>query len=265
VKTNANVQKSQAGHWYTKSGEAMHFVPCKSRDGNRPTNIADARKLGLFPSVTTILKTLNRPALNDWLIRQAVYAVVTAPTLPNESLDDKLVRVLEVEKQQDEESQKARDTGTAIHEALELALTGKEWDKKLEPYIRPVLNWRTTTGSVVWTERILVGPGYAGRSDLLLDNEDLDCLLLTDFKTAGKLPDKDSWPEARLQTAAYAHTLGNTNGRRILTGNVYISTKEPGQYRVFTQADWPSTYANGFLPLFQTWCWLNSFFPGGQP
>jgi len=251
----------ETGHYYTRTGEAAHFVPCKSREGNRPTNIADARKLGLFPSVTTILKTLNRPALNDWLIRQAVYAVVTAPTLPNESLDDKLVRVLEVEKQQDEESQKARDTGTAIHEALELALTGKEWDKKLEPYILPVLKWRIETGSVVWTERILIGEGYAGRSDLLLDNELLNCLLLTDFKTAGKLPDKDSWPENRLQTAAYAATLGNTGNRRILTCNVFISTKEPGRYAVFTQDNWRETYEKGFLPLFQTWCFMNGYYP----
>lgn len=253
----------ETGHYYTKTGEAAHFVPCKSRDGNRPTNIADARKLGLYPSVTTILKTLNKPALNNWLINQAVYAVVTAPTLPNETLDDKLVRVLEVEKQQDQESQKARDTGTAIHEALELALNNKDWDKRLAPFIDPVLKWRMVTGHVEWTERILVGEGFAGRSDLLLDNEELNCLLLTDFKTDSKLPEKDSWPENKLQTAAYAHTLGNTNGRRILTCNVYISTKEPGQYRVFTQSDWQETYANGFLPLFQTWCWMNNYKPGG--
>lgn len=252
----------ESGHYYTVTGEPAHFVPKKSGGGTRATNIADARKLGLLPSVTTILKILNKPALNEWLIKQAVMAVVTAPTLPGEKLDDKLVRVLEVEKQQDQESQKARDTGTQIHEALELALNDKPWDHSLEAFVNPVLQWRVATGNVVWTEKVLVGDGYAGKADLLLDNELLNCLLMTDFKTASKLPDKDSWLEHKIQTAAYANGLGNTGDKVIVTCNVYISTKEPGQYRVFTQTDWRTTYVCGFKPLLDYWSWANNYFPG---
>lgn len=252
----------ETGHYYTQTGEPAHFVPKKTGGGTRSTNITDARKLGLLPSVTTVLKTLNKPALNSWLIKQAVMAVVTAPTLPGESIDDKLVRVLEVEKQQDQESQIARDMGTQIHEALELAIMDKAWDHSLEAFVRPILEWRVATGNVVWTEQVLVGDGYAGKADLLLDNELLNVLILTDFKTTSKLPEKDSWLEHKLQTAAYAKAMGNTGDKRIVTCNVYLSTKTPGQYAVFTQTDWPQTYACGFKPLLDYWCWSNNYYPG---
>ncbi len=46
-------------HWYTKNGEAAHTQPTLSKTAknpNRSTTIKDARKLGLLPSVTSILK-----------------------------------------------------------------------------------------------------------------------------------------------------------------------------------------------------------------
>lgn len=42
-------------HWYSKKGDPFHTIPKKNEKGNRVTTLADARELGLFPSVTTIL------------------------------------------------------------------------------------------------------------------------------------------------------------------------------------------------------------------
>lgn len=252
------------GHYYTKTGEPMHFVPRAKGGGTRATTIADARKLELYPGVTTILKAAAKPALVQWLIKQAVYAVVTAPTLPNEGLDDKLVRVLETEKQQDEEAKLAADVGSQIHEAIACAIEEKQWDRSLEAYVLPVLEWVKLTGKVVWTEKVLVGKGYAGRGDLMLDNELINAFILTDFKSTGKLPEKDSWPEHQLQTAAYAAAIGNTGDKRIVTCNVYVSTREPGKMAVFTQDNWFYNFTAGFTPIFQYWQWLNKYYLGDK-
>lgn len=246
------------GHWYSKTGEPKHWVPKKDGSGNRPTTLADARKLGLLPSVTTILKTLDKPALREWMIRQAVYAVVTSPDIPGEGLDQKIIRVLEKEEQQDQEAARAREVGTQIHDAIEKALTGQDWDKSLAAAVEPVLTWVMTTGRVLWAEKILVGTGYAGRADLAIEGPGI---YLIDFKTTSRLPDKDSWLEHKLQTAAYAATLGNTGDKALITGNVYISTKEPGKFAVFTQTDWPTTFQKGFLPVLNFWQWANRYAP----
>lgn len=249
-------------HYYLPTGEAAHFVPKKSGGGTRPTTIADARKLKLLPGVTTILNLLDKPGLNAWKVHEAVVAVVTAPDLPGETIDQKLVRVLETESQQDEEARKARDVGAQIHAAIELALNTKEWDQSLAAFVNPVLEWVKSSGRVVWTEKVLVGDRFAGKADLLLEHDLM--LLLTDFKTAKKLPQKDSWPEHKLQTAAYASCLGNTNGKPLVTCNLYISTTRPGDFIPFTQVDWPETYRKGFLPLVEHWQWANKYWIGGE-
>jgi hypothetical protein len=255
---------SDTGHYYTPTGEPAHFVPCKTREGTRPTRIDDARKLGLFPGVTTVLQVLNKPGLNDWKVKQAVYAVVTAPTLIGETLDQKIIRVLDVEEQQDQEARIARDTGTQIHEALDKAISGREWDRSLSAFVEPVLAWVLATGSVVWTEKVLVGDGYAGKADLKLHNEAMELVLLVDFKTCSNLPNKkDSWIEHKLQTAAYARADSqNTGNSKVATCNVYISTKSPGDYAVYTQDNWLETYGYGFKPILEYWMWANKHYPG---
>ena len=60
-------------------------------------------------------------------------------------------------------------------------------------------------GKVVWTEKVLVGEGYAGRADILVEGD--GDLFLTDFKTTGKLPKNGSYTEHLLQTSVPATTL----------------------------------------------------------
>jgi len=260
--TNARTNTDQPSHYYLKDGTPFYEVPyADPKKGMRRSTLADARKVGALPSVTTIMRVLDKPALNDWKVEQGVLAVMTTPQKPGETTDQFIHRVLHVDRIQDEEARKARDTGTQIHEALDNAISGKDWDKSLSAFVEPILKWRMDTGNVVWTEKILVGDGYAGRADLMLDSELLNCLVLTDFKTTSKLPDKDSWPEHKLQTAAYAQTIGNTGDNRIVTCNVYISTKTPGDFVVFAQTDWQETYACGFKPILDFWQWSNKYHP----
>lgn len=63
-------------HWYDpNTGHPHHEVPCKSRPGEmRPTTLKDARQLGLYPSVSGILKVMDQPGLRRWRDRQIAEA-----------------------------------------------------------------------------------------------------------------------------------------------------------------------------------------------
>lgn len=256
--TNARTRTEQSSHWYYKDGTPCYELPKKDGSGMKSPTLADAKKLNLMPSVTTILRLLDKPALNDWKIEQACLAVLTSKQKPGEGLDAFVHRTLHEEKVQEQEAQKARDVGIQVHDAIEKALNGQKYDKSLEHFVAPVLEWARSSGKVVWTEKILVGNGFAGRGDVLLENDTLKVLLLTDIKTCSKLPEKGSYTEHRLQTSAYASALGNTDDRRVITCNVYICTKKP-EIAVFTQADWPQTFQNGFVPLLNYWQWVNNY------
>lgn len=254
----------ESGHYYTRDGEPMHFVQKKDGTGTRPTTIADCRKLGLLPSVTQILRVLEKPALTAWKIRQAVLSVLTAPRPSDEPLDTFVDRVLSQERQQDQEAKAAADRGTAIHDALETELSGGVCNDEIRPWIKPCLNEIMNRGKVLLTEKILVGDGYAGKTDLIQKNG--EAIWLWDYKSTTKLPEKGSWPEHRLQLAAYAQAY--LDGHKLIpphwkvsTGNAYISTRECGKFIIHENSPWQADY-ECFQHLVKVWQHLNSYRPG---
>lgn len=256
------------GHYYTKTGEPMYWLPKKTGTGNRSTTIKDARELGLLPSVTEVLKALDKPALTNWKIRQAVQAVVTAPDVPGENIDAKLVRVLEVERQQDQASDMAKDRGTEIHDVLEALVNGAKIDdidrervdvQKLDPigpWVMPAyesLCLEQQPAHLI--ESVVVGDGYAGRVDLVQQTQ--DGYLWVDFKTSGSpLPIKGSWMDHRIQLAAYAATANGQPNRR--TANLYISTKNRGEFIWSGNPPWQPDF-ECFMHLLAVWRHMNGF------
>jgi len=257
--TTVNAKRIDSSHWYHKDGTPCYELPKKSGQGMKKATLADARVLGLIPGVTTILKVLHKPALQDWLIAQAVKAVMDTPRLDGEDNDAFVERVLVKERVQDKEAADAAGLGTEIHNAIEDAIQGKPYPMELEPFVTPVLDRLNQMGKVVKSEFIVVGEGYAGRADALVDNGEILCL--PDFKTTRSLPKKNSWDEHRMQTAFYAKTLGNVGDRRIITGNIYISTVNPGEVVVCLQEDWQNTYEMACKPLLQLWQYINNYRP----
>jgi ATP-dependent exoDNAse (exonuclease V) beta subunit len=232
----------------------MYEVPyADPSKGMRKTTLADAKKLGLLPSVTTILNCLDKPALTAWKIENACLSVLTAPRQEGEELDAFVKRVLSKERQQDQESIRAMQLGTEVHEAIEQALGGKQFNPDLTVYVNPVLSLELFKGQNT-TEKILVGDGYAGRTDCI--SELGNVVYLVDFKTAKTLPKKTSWTEHVLQTSAYAAALGNVGNQKIITANIYISTTEPGKIAVFEQESWSETF-KAFQAVKQYWYWAN--------
>lgn len=262
--TLANVKKTDSSHWYAQDGTPMYTVIAKGSGQPRPTTLADARKLNLLPSVTTILRILHKQGLVDWLIEQACLAVLTTPRHVDEPLDAFVERVLHTDRVQDEESQKARDRGTEIHQAIEDYFQGKTIAPELEPWVAPAIKAILPCGELVATEKVLVGDAYAGKTDLILEGQ--YCFWIWDFKSAKKLPKEDAWPEHQLQLSAYAQAFfkaltGESITKAIRTANLYISTTEQGQWRICETQNWRDTYCNGFSPLISHWQWATGYMP----
>jgi len=257
----------KSSHWYETSGEPCYEVIGKSTGRPRPVNLADARARNLLPSVTTILKVLHKEALVNWMIEQACLAVLTSPRQPGEKDDAFAKRILQVEKVQDQEGAIARDRGTQIHDEIANYFAGTPMDASLEKWILPAITKLEEYGSVIEVEKCIVGPGYAGRYDLLQDCP--DAYRLWDIKSTKRLPDpkKGAWLEHRLQLGAYGKALPlhlETVVKPLIVGNIYISTTEAGEFVVCEHQDWEGTYEYGFKPLVAYWQWVNQHFPS-QP
>lgn len=250
--TVSNVRRSDGSRFYTITGEPVYEIPKKRGDGMKKPTITDAIEHGWLPSVTTVIKTINKPQLNDWLINQAVKAIMDTPRRQGESNDEFVYRVLEVERVQDDYADKAAQLGTDIHKAIEAALNEEAYDNKFEPYVLPVLQNLKILGRKVWSEKILVGEGYAGRSDYL--GEDKESLTLVDFKTSAKMPQKGAYAEHRMQTAAYARTLKSKKPIRTLL--LYISTTTPGLIVPHLDHNWERAY-EAFNHQLHVWRFMN--------
>jgi hypothetical protein len=267
--TAARVFGANSAHWYSPEGEAKYQIPTVDGKKMKVPTLADARKHGFLPSVTTILDAiLRKPALEAWKTEQAVLACLTTPRKEGEGDDAFVHRVLQEEQQQTEEAKSAADLGTKIHAAMEGFFQGQALteDNILRPWIMPAAEAVMKYGTVIETEKILVGDGYAGRTDLL--QESPECWWLWDFKSAKKLPTKGAWAEHRLQLSAYAQALekklsqDSPHVKPVRTGNLYISTVVEGAFVICEHEVWDETFTFGFLPLLTHWQWANQYWPG---
>lgn len=242
-------------HWYYPDGRSCYEVPRASGEGMRPTTLADARKLSLLPSVTTILNVLRKPQLETWLQEQACLAVLTTPRSPEEPLDAFVERVLHTERQQDQESDIAKKRGTEIHDALEDLFSEKAVSSDMEPWIDPAYEAvRKFLPITLHTEIILVGDGYAGKSDLIALDQFGDEWVV-DFKTTKRIPKKESHWEHKMQTAAYSMCR-----RGLHHCNVYISTVDQGKFEIHDNGTLDAP-AKAFVSLLNYWQVANNYHP----
>jgi len=255
------VQRGEdSSHWYHVDGRPCYELPKKDGSGTKTPTLADARKLSLLPSVTTILKILAKPALERWKIEQAVLAVSTSPRLPGEGDDAFIDRILNTERVQDQERDAAAKRGTDIHNALEALAEGQGIDDGIAPWVLPAWNHIRTFGDNYKSEVVLVGNGYAGKSDLIMDSLDPEYEIVVDYKTTKKLPEKASWTEHRLQLAAYAKAQFSKTGKKMLTYNLYVSTTELGKFALFENPPYEADYA-AFRNLVLFWQWTTGYIP----
>lgn len=225
---------SEAGHWYTPSGEPCYEV--KARDGSmRSTTLRDAKKLGLYPSVTGIIRMAAAPGLEIWKQQQVLLSALTLPRLEGEKDEAFCKRVMEDSKEQ---GRKASERGTAIHAAIQEHFSGGDEGEYFEHVagVRKRLDWWTSDGSglyPVWeAERSFGHPmGFGGKCDLSWRMAHRAEAAVVDFKTKEFGPDDDlkTWDEHHMQLAAYREGLGLPRARCAI---VYVSVTHPGLARL---------------------------------
>jgi hypothetical protein len=222
-----NKRPAESGHWYALDGTPMYEIV--GANGNkRPTNLRDARKLNLVPSVTGIIKCAASPGLENWKAEQLMLAALTLPRNPDEVESAWLDRVRHDSR---ETARKAAERGTAIHAAIEQYY----WQRPTFEYQEHAIGTAKHIDEVCGKQRWLPEQsfahrlGYGGKNDL---HNPAWCL---DFKTkefnwddvrADKLK---TWDEHAMQLAACREGLNIPNA---LCGIVYVSVTVPGLARL---------------------------------
>jgi hypothetical protein len=217
-----NDKTSEAGHWYSRTGEPMYQVPSKKDGSLRNTTLADARKLDLIPSVSTIINCASAPALEAWKLREMLMSALTLPRLEDESLDDLAVRIQHDSK---ETGRKARDRGTDIHGAIETYFNhgmpndylnhAMEAEKALGIYFGEQ-NW-------ICEKSFAHANGFGGKCDMYSNEGIVVDIKTKEFTDADKVQAYDSH---LMQLSAYCHGLGFPEGR---AANAFVSVQEPVQ------------------------------------
>lgn len=190
-----------SGHWYRPSGEPAYTV-IGANGKERPTTLRDARKLGLVPSVTTVLKSAAKPGLERWKAEQLLMSALTLQQMPQESEQSWVGRVWQDSIQQ---AIKASERGTEIHAAIEKSYRAEPYGSEFESHVLLVRKEVTRgLGFQVWEpERCFAHPlGYGGKVDLHSKTA------LVDIKTKdGDLVDAKVYDEHKMQVAAYVQGL----------------------------------------------------------
>lgn len=218
-----NTVAQEGGHWYTKDGTPAYTVTAKNGE-QRSTTLRDAKKLGLLPSVTTIMKAAASPGLEAWKLNQMMLAALTLPRAEGEGEESFIKRIQADSKDQ---ARKAAERGTEIHTAIERFYDGHINADTL-PYLEPVYKAvNDKFGMLNWaSEKSFATDTFAGKIDL--HSMDGDGVVI-DFKTkeftSDTLDKVAGFDENVMQLAAYRHGLKLSSAR---CANVFVSVIEPG-------------------------------------
>lgn len=206
------VYASQSGHWYRTDGTPCHEVPCKSRPGEmRPATLKDARKLGLYPSVSGILKIMDQPGLRRWRDNQLMLAAFGCCGYGcSESPEEFAERALKVAT---ENMDVCRDRGTEVHTAIlkyfedyKNCLENPEQTylprmRGCSDHIQSAITSLVklgVNGEEFFPERSFSSPlGYGGCTDYKTDS------IIIDWKAVTKLEKKLDYWDRCAQIAAY--------------------------------------------------------------
>ena len=266
------VPRESSSHWYFPDGTPLHEVPRADGKGERPTSLRDARKLGLFPSVTNVLGVIANPGLAAWKQEQAILAALTLPRTEEETLDDFAKRVLV---DMTSEVGRAADLGSAVHAAIEGYAQGR-WlpeDKGVARLFEPARQWFDKEVTQVHSVEIATANlewGYAGRVDLVATLRSTGRPTVIDFKTQKTRRDKDgsfkpilhdTWP---LQLEAYRMALASRDKglADAAIASVVIGSTDPVPVvvKVWDDAD-KDGYFRAFLAARDLWVWQKSYCP----
>lgn len=210
-------------HAYDRDGQPRYYVTAKS--GNeRATTVSDCKKNGWLPSVTEVLRIIDKPALTNWLVDQGIMAALTLPRIDGEPESSLLGRI---KADSGAQAKAAAEEGSRIHDAIECHFKGEPYPAKYKPHVDGARRelWRLFPGVTDWVSEQSFGHplGFGGKVDLhspstgiVADFKGKD----GDFSNGKKLAYDQNW-----QLAAYQSGLLL---RRSVCANVFVSRTHPG-------------------------------------
>lgn len=269
-----------SGHWYTRTGKPCHKQPTKKGAANktRPTNISDAKKQKLLPSVSGITKMMSSFGLEIHKMKEVAKACFNSPAYGGEEIDTYVNAMLE---RAGEDAGQAADLGTIVHKAIEDFFSGVGYEDgevilsngfscHLSDLVNPAIaKFSSLQVDVSFSEKVLVNleHGYAGTTDIIWRSDSQVGIL--DWKSKRTKPGEpvktiDSHP---MQIAAYiAAHYGNNVADEKFEGtkgyNIYISTTQPGRVDVVEYGPKELFRAwQAFLACCELWRYTNDYDP----
>jgi len=255
------VTVESSGHWYDAEGRSAHVIIGKNGK-ERNTTVADARKMGLLPSVTSVQGILHKEQLVSWRIEQAIMSALTLPKEENETLEDYARRVVKDSK---ESTTKAAEHGTKMHTEMENILLGRavSRDETLAPYIKTFSEWaEKNVEKTYWCEKGLVGAGYAGRCDAYVKLRGTGDAII-DLKNRKVNPKYDPFYDTDCaQLWAYRNASENPKASCV---SVVLASNDAT--KLMTKVwDEDELYQAGiaFCAMQKVWAWVKGYTPPGM-
>jgi hypothetical protein len=248
----------ETGHWYDREGRPC-YQQTTGKGGVRATDLRDGRKLGLVPSVTTVLSVLAKPALETWKVNQGIMAALTLPRVEGEREADFLARVMTDSREQ---AKAAAEEGTRIHDACECAMKGGWFPPTYQPHVDAVREEldRLFHGVDDWVAEASFAheSGFGGKVDLHSPSTGI----VVDYKGKdGDFTDgKKLAYDQHYQLAAYNRGLILPPS---VCANIFVSRTHPGRVasHVWKQSDIDEGWAV-FDATLALWKALKKFDPG---
>jgi hypothetical protein len=262
--TSRLVKTEESGHWYTEDGKSAHVI-IGANGKERNTTVADARKLKLLPSVTSVLGILEKPNLTAWKVEQAILSSLTLPRNDGEDLTDYAKRCVADSK---ESTTKAAQHGTDMHLEAENILLGREHSKEptLQPYIETFKKWaKENVVKTYWCEKALVGKGYAGRCDALVELRDIGTAVI-DLKNRKYNPKYEPfYSESDCPQLSAYREICKEEKPELACVSVVLPSNDPT--RILTK-QWDEEELvesfEAFKNLLKIWSWLKGYTPPGM-
>jgi len=219
--------REDGGHWYKRDGSPCYEVP-KKDGGFRPVNLQWDRKLNLVPSVTTVTKIIDKPALTNWMVEQGIMAALTLPRVDGETEAEWMARIREDSRAQ---AKVAAEEGSRIHDACERHYRGLSVPEQYREHVAGVVAAidQAFPGVTDWIAEASFAheSGYGGKVDLhspstgiVIDYKGKD----GDFSDGKKLAYDQHW-----QLGAYQVGLKLPPSD---CANVFFSRTHPGATRL---------------------------------
>jgi len=247
--------KTESSHYYLASGESCHG------------DLRSARKVGAYPSVTTILGAAgpSKQGLLNWKEEQAIAAALSLPRNDGESLSDFAKRVV-LDSRKEVEAAALR--GTHIHSLAEMIINRQEPGelvKGYEEHYAGLKEWRDCCVTKVHvSESVLVNEaeGYAGRVDLIAQiHGEME---VVDFKTRKFKKDAKGISKATgyetdlLQLSAYAYAFTDEG---MACRNILIDPVTGQLQDIKYTAEQVAQAFEAFTSICKVWRWLKKYDP----